>query len=28
LVQCHHCGYAFYGTPISRKAAKGHARVI
>jgi site-specific DNA recombinase len=26
LVQCHHCGYALYGKPISRKAAKGHAR--
>jgi site-specific DNA recombinase len=26
LVQCQHCGYAFYGKPISRKAAKGHAR--
>jgi len=25
-VQCHHCGYALYGKPISRKAAKGHAR--
>jgi site-specific DNA recombinase len=27
LVQCHHCGYAFYGKPISRKAAKGHTRL-
>src|SRR5712691_2111971 len=26
LVQCHHCGYALYGKPISHKAAKGHAR--
>jgi site-specific DNA recombinase len=26
LVQCHHCGYALYGKPISRKAAKGHPR--
>jgi site-specific DNA recombinase len=26
LVQCHHCGYALYGKPISRKAAKGPAR--
>ena len=26
LVQCHHCGYAFYGKPISRKAAKGQTR--
>jgi site-specific DNA recombinase len=26
LVQCQHCGYAFYGKPISCKAAKGHAR--
>src|SRR5262244_798585 len=26
LVQCHHCGYALYGKPVSRKAAKGHAR--
>ena len=25
-MQCHHCGYALYGKPISRKAAKGHAR--
>ena len=23
LVQCHHCGYALYGKPVSRKAAKG-----
>jgi site-specific DNA recombinase len=27
LVQCHHCGYAFYGKPISNKAAKGHTRL-
>jgi len=27
LVQCHHCGYALYGKPISRKAAKGHTRL-
>ena len=26
IVQCQRCGYAFYGKPISRKAAKGHAR--
>jgi len=26
LVQCHHCGYALYGKPVSRKAAKGHPR--
>src|SRR5262249_34338608 len=26
LVQCQHGGYAVYGKPISRKAAKGHAR--
>jgi site-specific DNA recombinase len=26
LVQCHHCGYALYGKPISRKAAQGPAR--
>jgi site-specific DNA recombinase len=27
LVQCRHCGYAFYGKPISHKAAKGHTRM-
>jgi site-specific DNA recombinase len=27
LVQCHHCGYAFYGKPIRNKAAKGHTRM-
>jgi site-specific DNA recombinase len=26
LVQCQHCGYAFYGKPVSRKAAKGQVR--
>jgi site-specific DNA recombinase len=26
LLQCQHCGYAFYGKPISRKAAKGTPR--
>ena len=26
LVHCHQCGYAFYGKPISRKAAKGQTR--
>jgi site-specific DNA recombinase len=26
LVQCQQCGYAFYGKPVSRKAAKGHPR--
>jgi site-specific DNA recombinase len=26
LVQCQQCGYAFYGKPVSRKAAKGHVR--
>src|SRR2546425_2823612 len=26
LLQCQHCGYAFYGKPISRKAAKGKTR--
>jgi site-specific DNA recombinase len=26
LVQCHHCGTALYGKPVSRKAAKGHPR--
>ena len=27
VVQCHHCGDAFYGKPISNKAAKGHTRM-
>ena len=27
LVQCRHCGYALYGKPVSRKAAKGHTRL-
>lgn len=27
VVQCHHCGDAFYGKPISTKAAKGHTRM-
>jgi site-specific DNA recombinase len=26
LVQCQQCGYAFYGKPISRTAAKGKTR--
>jgi site-specific DNA recombinase len=26
LVQCQQCGYAFYGKPVSRKAAKGKSR--
>jgi site-specific DNA recombinase len=26
LVQCQQCGYAFYGKPVSRKAAKGKVR--
>jgi site-specific DNA recombinase len=26
LVQCQQCGYAFYGKPVSRKAAKGKLR--
>ena len=26
LVQCQHCGYALYGKPVSRKAAKGQTR--
>jgi site-specific DNA recombinase len=26
LVQCQQCGYALYGKPVSRKAAKGHQR--
>jgi site-specific DNA recombinase len=26
LVQCQHCGYALYGKPVSRKAAKGQRR--
>jgi site-specific DNA recombinase len=26
LVQCQHCGYALYGKPVSRKAAKGQMR--
>jgi len=27
LVQCQQCGYAFYGKPVSRTAAKGKTRV-
>jgi len=26
LVQCQHCGYALYGQPVSRRAAKGQCR--